>query len=250
MRNILSVLDRWIFPRKCIACKTRLNEEEVVFCNTCRAKWILATEKVCYSCRQRQIDCRCRPESVRGSSITEYRHLLQFQSRIAKPVISALKHHNYTELYDFIGKEFLGTIRQYPDIAPDNSVICYCPRRSQSVRRYGIDQSKTLAQRFGGVSNIPVVDALRHSAYSSDQKNLDAKQRYLNALKSYALKDNLTEVIGKNIILVDDVVTTGATAEACAKLLKTAGAEKILFFSVAKTERYHRKTWKKADRRK
>ena len=67
------------------------------------------------------------------------------------------------------------------------------------------------------------------------QKTLNSMERRVNAERAYALRD--CQIQGKNVLLIDDVITTGATINACARLLQQGGAQKVFPISIARTKR-------------
>lgn len=99
----------------------------------------------------------------------------------------------------------------------------------------GYDQSQLLADALGKELGIPVVSTLRKIRHTKPQSTLkDAAQRRANVLGAYKVRD-CQAITGKQILLVDDVITTGATASECAKTLTVGGAEKIYFAAIAAT---------------
>jgi predicted amidophosphoribosyltransferase len=90
-----------------------------------------------------------------------------------------------------------------------------------------------LAQALGKELSLPVVRTLKKIRHTPPQSTLGhAPQRRANVLGAYRIAAP-AEIAGKRIILLDDVVTTGATASECAKVLLTAGAKEVLLATVA-----------------
>ena len=67
------------------------------------------------------------------------------------------------------------------------------------------------------------------------QKTLNSMERRINAERAYVLRE--CPIQGKNILLIDDVITTGATVSACARLLRQGGSNKVFPISIARTKR-------------
>ena len=106
-----------------------------------------------------------------------------------------------------------------------------------ALRRFtrGYDQSALLADALGRELDMPVVRTLRKIRHTPPQSSIrDAAKRRINVLGAYKVADNC--ITGKRIILVDDVITTGATASECARVLLSAGAKEVFFAAVAATE--------------
>lgn len=102
--------------------------------------------------------------------------------------------------------------------------------------RRGFNQAERLGQEVSRALSIPMVEALRRPKPSRVQAGLASAARRKNALRSFALSRS-GEIAGKSVLLVDDVFTTGATATACARLLKRAGAERVELLALARVDR-------------
>jgi ComF family protein len=99
------------------------------------------------------------------------------------------------------------------------------PRRQ---RERGFNQADVLARGLG----LPVARALRRTRITASQVELPAHERRLNVLGAFALTAPLTQ--GPIVVMVDDVTTTGATLEACAKVLLGGGAREVRALTAAR----------------
>jgi ComF family protein len=106
----------------------------------------------------------------------------------------------------------------------------------------GFNQAERLARHLGP----PVVQALRRTQWTPAQAGLQANARSLNVRNAFALASRCTSgrrralrdrLSGARVLLVDDVVTTGGTLSACARVLREAGAREVRAVAVARTER-------------
>ena len=89
----------------------------------------------------------------------------------------------------------------------------------------GFNQSKILAEKIGEKLNLPVLDILYRNKSKTDQHDIkNPKERFKNVEGLYGAKG---KVNGKNILLVDDIKTTGATLNECAKQLILSGADNV-----------------------
>ena len=113
-------------------------------------------------------------------------------------------------------------------------MITYPPGTRQRIRKYGFDQSRQLAKKISRYTGIPWMSCMRRKGRTM-QKTLSSMERRINAERAYTLRD--CPVQGKNILLIDDVITTGATVSACARLLRQGGANKVFPISIARTKR-------------
>tara|TARA_B100000686_G_C16764164_1_gene960687 strand:- start:350 stop:1141 length:792 start_codon:yes stop_codon:yes gene_type:complete len=104
--------------------------------------------------------------------------------------------------------------------------------RRMVYRRY--NQSALIAQSLAKVSGTPVVHALKRTRYSGPQKGLGRKARLKNVRLAFGLSVPKEQLDGKRIVLIDDVMTSGATLNACSKTLKTAEPDKVTALCVAR----------------
>jgi ComF family protein len=113
-------------------------------------------------------------------------------------------------------------------------VLVPVPLHSRRLRERGYNQSNLLAQELGKLIDIPVIDgSLRRIKDSLPQaRTTTIDERRENVEEAFACQDK--ELKAKNIILVDDVCTSGATLEACAVALKAGGAISVWGFTLAR----------------
>jgi len=117
-----------------------------------------------------------------------------------------------------------------------DGIDCIVPVPLHRIKRLsrGYNQAEELAKGISSVTNIPVVDALS-AAYHSTQTRKDAHQRLLNVKDVYGLA-NANAIAGKHILLLDDVITTGATILSCMHAIRNASpSTRISVYSLAIT---------------
>jgi ComF family protein len=101
-------------------------------------------------------------------------------------------------------------------------------------RERGFNQSLELAQGLGRSRSLPVWDCLQRQRETSSQTSFDREQRWRNLRDAFAFKPGF-DVQGKDLLLIDDVYTTGATCESCARTLRQAGAATVGVLTVARS---------------
>lgn len=102
--------------------------------------------------------------------------------------------------------------------------------------RRGFNQAESLAMEVSRAVSAPLRHALRRQRHSGVQAGLSSAARRRNALASFSLAES-RDIAGSSVLLVDDVFTTGATATACARLLKRAGADSVAVLTLARVDR-------------
>ncbi len=113
-------------------------------------------------------------------------------------------------------------------------MVVWVPLSPKKRRKRGYDQVELLARQVGAELGIPVVNALEKIRETATQSSVgkDAARR-ANVLGAYGVKSGM-ELSGKRIVLVDDVVTSGATLSECAACLLMAGAESVTALTFAR----------------
>jgi ComF family protein len=97
-------------------------------------------------------------------------------------------------------------------------------------RARGFNQAADLARQL----RLPVVDALKRVRATSTQTGLPAAQRHRNVRHAFAVTRHTRCLSGEVVLVVDDVCTTGATLEACARVLKAAGVREVRALTAAR----------------
>lgn len=191
----------------CPDCERGLAEFSGQACPGC-GRELISEVGLCLRCRERE-----RPYG-RVVSLWPY-------AGAARQLILAYKFGKRRSLDRFLADRLARALgREYP-----GRPVVPVPPRPGKLRKEGWDQVDRVARLLKRSYGIAVLRPLARSG-GRQQKRLDADARYLNAASSYRLAKAGTRVSGSPVLL-DDVLTTGATLSACAALLKSAGAEAV-----------------------
>ena len=106
------------------------------------------------------------------------------------------------------------------------------PLHSKRLQERGYNQTEKMYKKWAMQHNLAWDEGLKRIRETQPQYQLKIKERKENLKNAFAVKDDFI-INGKNILLVDDIYTTGTTLEECAKVLKKAGAEKIFALALA-----------------
>jgi ComF family protein len=101
----------------------------------------------------------------------------------------------------------------------------------------GFNQSDLLACAIARRRGLPVVRALRRGRYTQTQAGLSNTERRKNVSAAFQCRRAGLALSGRRVLLVDDVMTTGSTAAACARVLKRAGVARVVLLTVARVDR-------------
>ncbi len=131
--------------------------------------------------------------------------------------------------------------RMVDGLEADYSFVTNVPLHKKRRKHRGYDQAELLAKQVAEHSGVPYIEALMRTRNTKTQTKLDAKQRQQNMDGAF----ECTTKISGRALLVDDVLTTGATAEECAKVLQESGAQEvvILTFARATGEKHLKRRW-------
>jgi len=121
--------------------------------------------------------------------------------------------------------------REFQD---DFDCICWVPLSRRRRRKRGYDQAQLLAEKTAALLNVPIIPALEKIRNSRVQSTLTtAQERKANISGCYAVCTT-ADIRGKRILLIDDIVTTGATLSECARVLLLHGAESVCGATLAR----------------
>lgn len=203
-------------PHECLVC----GSEGSLLCSLCGYEALDVVPERCYRCLAKTKDSamchKCRPHSS-----LKYVWVTTEYDSVAKELVRIFKFERASAAYVPVAEQMAETL---PYLKPE-TVITYIPTATSRQRMRGYDQSKLLAKRLAKIKNVRFMPLLeRHG--QSRQVGATKKQRFEQAAEMFRLhaKEPLKET---EVIIVDDIVTTGASLEAAAKLLKQNGIKQV-----------------------
>lgn len=229
-----SVLD-FVFPSHCLLCNSSISSDEIqdntyprnLVCRTCWDSLNILPHPFCPICRSflDQEMRRC-PKCPQSSSLSLNRSLGVFD-----PYYQTLIHHfKYNRKFS-IGKNLgwrLGEILKKEEFTKGFDYIIPVPLHLSRKRERGYNQSKILAEEISRAVSVPVTKkVLIRKKKTKDQTHLSPEERERNVRGAFVVRAN-SVLQGKKVILVDDVMTTGATLKECARVIKEAGAREVV----------------------
>ena len=145
-----------------------------------------------------------------------------------KRIIKAYKYGGQKWLCGYMGQELSkAALNEFENI----DFVCHVPLHKKRRANRGFDQAEELAKRVCEITGIPFVPALRRIKNTKTQTKLNEKQRKQNIQGAFESTGHVSE----NALLIDDILTTGATACECAKVLVKAGAKNVCILTFAKS---------------
>lgn len=206
----------------CPDCKTSIKLIEPPFCETCGRPYegAITNRFECENCRQQKVDFTTARSAAAAQDVLldiihryKYQRALWFEPVLTDLLISKAKPDLARQSWDFLVPIPLHPTRQ---------------------REREFNQAERLARCLGKATGIAVqANLLRRTRLTTSQTLLSRDQRIVNVRNAFAL-DNREKLTGGRFVLIDDVFTTGATANACAKLLRAGGADEVCVWTVAR----------------
>lgn len=209
-------------------------------CPVCRLKWSYEKQKLCLECGLPASLCTCMPSRMKRAGATELLKLCFYESDSGSAtdrLVLYMKDYRDRRVFRYVAKELCAHLKKHLDangIDVKETVFTYSPRSRSMLEKRGFDQARELARACANESEAYFADAIRRRSFSRKQKGLSKTDRALNAKKSFCARKG-TDLTGKVVILIDDVVTTGSSLAECTRILSESGAEKVICLAVAKS---------------
>lgn len=221
------------FVYKCVKCRKAL-ENPGALCDDCLIALKKETRLPCSKCGLPHSLCRCKIQRDNSKIVEACAHISPYlRSGVTHKLIIASKSQRNFALFDFLALALADRAKNAFN-SPD--IIINIPRSFIRRRKFGFDQTHEVAKRISNILDIEYIPAIKHRGFKV-QKHLNFSGRQKNAAKSFTLNEKYTDMLmGKRVILYDDLTTSGSSARACVKLLKEAGVSCVFFLTFAKTE--------------
>lgn len=223
-----------IFPNdiKCIFCDKDLPDNSFI-CKNCKSEDIFNDGTRCKICdtRIKEGNIICDNCKSLKKSFEKCFCPLNYDGKVRKAII---KFKSDGAIY--LAKPFAKLI--YDRLLKEDinfDIIIPVPSHKKTIKARGYNPAKVIADELSILTGKPIKDILLKNVITKNQKKLTFAQRQTNLENSMILTD-LDIIKGKNILLVDDIITTGATLNACANLLYKSN--KIYACGIARTNFY------------
>ena len=230
--ELLSNFADLIFPTLCLGCGRSLSANEKLLCTHCRVNL---------------------PETKQHRELLPGDHINKFAGRvpiaflasfvyftkggIVQKLIHQIKYKGQKEAAKELAGWYGYQLKTECDLVGDSDMIIGVPLHKSRLNQRGYNQADWIAQGLSEALGVPArTDVLIRKRFKSSQTSKNRMARWDNVKTVFDVSDH-REVADKNIILVDDVLTTGATIEACAVELLKAGCRSVGVLTIAATHR-------------
>jgi len=204
-KEVLKYFKNALFPVRCLNCQKE-------------GEW------VCGDCLK-EID---------ASGVFSFEHVavaIYKENDLLGKIIRHFKYNYIKELLPIIEEVIKVFIKNHPDLFLKIDCIVSVPLHKKRLAERGFNQSVFLAEILGKIINKPVKNVLVRKKNTAHQARLNREKRLENVKGVF---DVVSPLVGENILLVDDVFTTGSTIKECQKVLLANGAKKVFSFTLAK----------------
>ncbi len=225
-----------VFPTFCLACQ---KEGRGWCCDKCWLNITFNKNLHCPACGSGEILGKFCVTCQKNYTLTGLWVAQNYSQPTIRALIYGLKYKGITEVTPRLADLLTITLKIFslpPAWHPTPRAewtLCPIPLTSKRERERGFNQARLLTKLVAEQNNLPWTDFLTRTKFKKPQVDLPESKRLQNVAGSFKLKSQ-TQVKDQIIILVDDVYTSGATMNECAKVLKTAGAKEVWGLVVAK----------------
>ena len=221
-----------IFPKTCPMCDKVIYPYQDI-CDACERKLEYVSEPKCKKCGKpiRLMEQEYCMDCTKHVHYYEQGIAACVYSEQVKKSIYKFKYHNRRGYSEFYGKAIAAKYQKQIQ-AWKADVLIPVPIHYKRYVKRGYNQSKLLAKQLSKQLNIPMDSSiLQRSINTKPQKELNVKDRLKNLESAFKITENVVKY--KQVIIVDDIYTTGSTIDACAKILMDAGVKKIFYISLS-----------------
>lgn len=251
--KINNVISNLLFPPKCANCNELLDikleeKNRDALCPACRSHYESEKQRECNACGLAMEFCRCMPKNMEKAQCTALLKLISYRtnddSLKIRSFVYSIKHSDYRVSFDFVAEQMRKPLiaeMRATGLLPEDCVITFLPRSHKNKANDGFDQSFRLAKALSSVTGIEFVNCFERRLKSDEQKHLNVYERRLNMSSAYKPRSVEDKIDGKTVILVDDIVTTGSSMAACARLAYSMGAYAVMGICLGYTEKIVKK---------
>lgn len=210
--DIAKSVSSLFFPNRCIFCDTLIDPFEH-YCEDCIRNIPFIKGEICRNCGEELLDCSCMGEP---NYYTEVAATMYYDEAVRK-CVHRFKFKGERNIYKPLSELMIKTFyKRYSDKHID--YVTYVPMHPKRERERGFNQSFLLAKEIAQAIEIPFAENMLIKVLNTNsQHECSAFERTGNLIGAFDVSDKY-DIVGKNILLVDDIKTTGATLNECGKM--------------------------------
>ena len=235
-RSVLGAAANLLLPPVCIACRSRISNHGLL-CGDCFARIDFIAPPICarlgvplpYDAGEPSLSAA----AIASPPVYDRARAMARYSETMRDLIQGFKYRDRQEGLALFSRWLA---RAGVELLSDAELIVPVPLYRSRLWRRRFNQSAMLAQGLARLTGVPAdCFVLKRVRRTASQVGLTAEQRVRNVAGAFKVEAaHATQIRGKRVVLVDDVITTGATAEACARVLKRARAARVDVLALAR----------------
>lgn len=211
-----------VFPIECFSCGSYGSW----WCEPCQDRVVFLTDRTCLGCDRPSTNGETCPQCLKsGYPIDGFLSVSHYNDPLVKEAIHYCKYESVAALAKPLGS-FVAALFEQSNLGEYWWHAVAVPLHPRRERLRGFNQSVLIADELTTRLGIERLDAVERSRWTHPQRELSGVIRRTNLNKAFTVTQ-ASLVIGKNILIVDDVATTGSTFREIAQVLKDAGALKV-----------------------
>ncbi|MCX7784850.1 MAG: ComF family protein [candidate division WOR-3 bacterium] len=235
LKHLSGALLDFIFPPRCYGCDKDI--EQGFICDKCFIQVTTNVLGICSVCGMpKDWDEQCEHPNFKSGVRTQFLSRIRALGKYQMPykgLVHNFKYHNKRKIAQVLGLG-LGNVINSDPILSRADFIVPIPLHPARLRERGYNQSLLLAQETAFNSGLTLLDCLQRKKNTKSQTQLDYTARTENIREAYRLKQDLNVSLeNKRVILIDDVITTGATLSEASRILLQNGAKEVYGLVVA-----------------
>lgn len=238
LKTINSKFLHALFPEgySCFICGKELDDKhrEYSLCQKCLEKLPYRQALTCPKCGK-YVTTQGECVSCRNMILPYHKAYAPFDyTGSIRYMIVNYKDKGSPWLHQYISK-FLIDYAKAMEITAD--YLVYVPSSDKAIKRRGFEHNKRVAVALSNALNIPLTEPLHRVFQTKDSRNLTIDDRFKNVSNSFKMREDYDKslLIGKKILIIDDVMSSGATVTTCAQILKYNGAKEINILTLARS---------------
>jgi len=234
--NIHELWDRALFylsVPECVSCKTKLDYGVLALCPECYSVYKKIASRNCSRCAKLLSECTCPGELLDKNRVRTVVKLFRYISReeniCANSLIYSLKRDNRKDVLEFCVKEMVAPLKNAFS-SFENVVFTNVPRRRSAIIKYGMDHAGLLAKTLAEEVGASYMSLLKSKSRKA-QKSLRRDERIENT--RFVLRSKTGQLNGKTVVVIDDVITSGASVVEAARVIRDLHPKKIAAAAIA-----------------
>lgn len=227
--NIFYLIADIVFPSKCVYCLSPVSLSDRNLCSACLDKLEYIKDE-CPVCSAVIENCECLICSGRKFYPARHFSLIDYSDE-ARELLHGIKYSGLKRSVKILTDIALS----WPGLSEiECDIVSSVPMNYEKKWKRGFNQCEIISRAISGKIKAPYIETLTEKKGSGRQNELSYRERFLNVIGRYKTKSE-RRFKGKTVLLIDDIFTSGATVNECARILLKNGAFRVFSLSIART---------------